>query len=60
MIKFDKNALDILVGFELQDIEHNKPFFSGSGAEEIILHFKDGFELLIFVNDKGDLVLEVD
>ena len=47
-------------GGELIDVEHNQEPESVSGSEEVILHFSNGKEILIYVNSEGDVMIEGD
>lgn len=41
----------------LTDVEYNTPEDSASGCEEVILHFGNGGEILIYYNDEDDTII---
>ena len=53
--------LDCIVGLKLTEIEKNHiPEFSASGGPEVILHFENGKEIMIYVDNFGHLHVEGD
>lgn len=53
-------GLDQVMGEQLIDIETNDPDKAVSECSEVVLHFTNGKEILIFVNDSGSLMIEGD
>jgi hypothetical protein len=52
--------LEEVIGKALVDWESLSPGESGSGAEELVLHFTDGKEISIFRHDDGTIMVEGD
>jgi len=51
-----------VIGGELVCVEHNQPHVpkNASGAEEVLLHFHNGREILIFIHPDGEVRVEGD
>ena len=53
-------GLEEVQGCEFLDYEQNPPEYSASGTEEVILHFSNGKEILIYIRNDGTLFIEGD
>jgi len=53
-------GLDQIIGHKFLEFEQLDSEHSGSGADEVVLHFENGKEISIYLHEDGTLCIEGD